>query len=248
MKTGKKIVIAICAAAVLLITIPLVTVQIINAREYAKFSTAETGSVNTDIFAVKDDIVNLYLVRTASGWIAFDSGYDPKSVARQLEDRDIDPDSVQALFLTHSDFDHAGGASAFPKAAIYLNALEEPLATGKIVRNFIFRNSFKLPHTLLADGETVTVDGRSVTIISVPGHTPGSSAYLVDGAYLFTGDNFAIRNGKIEQFNKVYTMDTALQLKSIHRLTGLKDAKLILTAHYGVSDQSAALFSDYESR
>jgi hypothetical protein len=43
-------------------------------------------------------------------------------------------------------------------------------------------------------------------------------------------------------------MDTELQRKSIHRLTGLPNVRLILTAHYGVSDKAKELFADYENR
>lgn len=40
------------------------------------------------------------------------------------------------------------------------------------------------------------VDGNGVEIIPAPGHTPGSTCYLVDGAegtYLFTGDTLYVR-------------------------------------------------------
>ena len=39
----------------------------------------------------------------------------------------------------------------------------------------------------LQDGETVTVGDKTFRVYAVPGHTPGSAAYLVNGV-LFMGD------------------------------------------------------------
>jgi hydroxyacylglutathione hydrolase len=45
------------------------------------------------------------------------------------------------------------------------------------------------PDRLLAEGDAVTVGGISFTVLSTPGHTPGSICLLSDdGSTLFTGD------------------------------------------------------------
>ncbi len=248
MKTKNRIIIAVCVAIALIPIVVIVGVQRRLAAEYAKFRLVNTDPVNNEILAVWDKIVNFYLIRTETGWIAFDAGSDAKHIAREFKALGIDPGEVDAVFLTHSDFDHVAGLSLFRNATVYLCALEEPLATGKINRMPFTKNKIAAAATYLSDGDAVSVDGRTVRIVSIPGHTPGSAAYLVEGKYLFTGDAFSIRDGKIQPQNEIFNMNTEASMESVHRLTAFKEVKLVLTAHYGVSSRAAELFGEYESR
>ncbi len=248
MKKKTRILLAVCAAVAL---IPLVVVVVFQRKlsaEYAKFRLVNTDPVNNEILAVWDKIVNFYLIRTETGWIAFDAGSDVKHIAREFKALGIDPGEVDAVFLTHSDFDHTAGVALFRNANVYLCALEEPLATGKIGRAPFTKNKLAAAATYLSDGDAVSVDGLAVRIISLPGHTPGTAAYLVEGKYLFTGDAFAIQDGKIQPHNEIFNMNTEAAMEAIHRLSAFKGVKLVLTAHYGVSSRAAELFGEYESR
>ncbi|MFA5805228.1 MAG: hypothetical protein WC879_11335 [Melioribacteraceae bacterium] len=58
--------------------------------------------------------------------------------------------------------------------------------------------------------------------------------YIVDGKYLFSGDTFRIKNGKIAVPNrKLLTMDLTETKKSINKVSRLKGIKYIFTSHFG---------------
>jgi glyoxylase-like metal-dependent hydrolase (beta-lactamase superfamily II) len=217
-------------------------------KEYARFELTPTRAVNGEILAVWNRIVNYYLVRTPSGWIAFDTGGDKTHSRREFAAMGFDPSLVKAVFLTHSDSDHAGGVSLFPNARVFLSEKERDLATGRIRRAFIFKNSLNAEATWLKDGERVLVDGREVRLVETGGHTPGSAAFVVDGKYLFTGDAFAVKDGRIDPFNEFFTMDAAKAQESALRIASIRGMELLLTAHYGVHENPDRLFAEFLSR
>jgi len=81
---------------------------IIFKSSVKKMTPVETARLTEDVYAVKDKYVNMYLVRDGNDFIAFDAGIKPGTIRGELKKLDIDPDRVKAVFLTHSDTDHAG--------------------------------------------------------------------------------------------------------------------------------------------
>ncbi len=79
----------------------------------------------------------------------------------------------------------------------------------------------------VTDGEEISVGGRTVKAIYTPGHTPGSTCYLV-GGYLFSGDTlFPGGPGRTNS-----NADLMQSIESITtRLYGLPDATVVLTGH-----------------
>jgi hydroxyacylglutathione hydrolase len=162
------------------------------------FHPLETGKVSQNIFAVKSGVANLFLYSDGLRRVCFDSGQNAEDSAAGMRTLGIDPETVSAVFLTHSDFDHSGGLGAFPKAELYLSADEEQMVKGQTPR-FVLSYNAPLPrrYHLIRDGETIPVGGVMVKMIATPGHTPGSSSYLVNGETLFAGDTLRIENRKI---------------------------------------------------
>lgn len=237
--------------AIVAVVVALIATVLIDRRmkkEYARFELIPTSAVNAEIVAIWNRIVNYYLVKTPSGWIAIDSGGDPGHSRKEFAAMGFDPSLVRAVFLTHSDSDHARGVTLFPNAKVFISEREKDIATGKVNRALVFKNSLAIEPVYLSDGEAVLVDGRRVQLVEAPGHTPGSAAYIVDGKYLFTGDAFAIKDGRIDPFNEFFTMDQTRANESVYRLASLKGLSLVLTGHYGVSDKPDALFAEFLSR
>lgn len=93
--------------------------------------------------------------------------------------------------------------------------------------------------TPIADGAKLRVGGAKgvdleVRIIWTPGHTPGSTSYLVDGQYLLTGDTLFVASvGRPDLGGHVVEWGQALFHTLNSRLAGLPDETAILPAHYG---------------
>jgi glyoxylase-like metal-dependent hydrolase (beta-lactamase superfamily II)/rhodanese-related sulfurtransferase len=87
---------------------------------------------------------------------------------------------------THVHADHVSGGPAIARAlgAPYFVAAGEGFEIDQ-------------PVTPLADGQRVRLGGEAgvpieVRVLSTPGHTPGSTSFLVDGTYLLTGDTLFV--------------------------------------------------------
>ena len=198
-----------------------------------------TGWIDGNLCALNPGIVNVFLYQKDGALIAFDAGYGRGALRRELRRVELDPGRVSHLFLSHSDFDHAGCLEVFPNARVYMSEDEEKLCTSpRPLRFLIARNpKMRRAYTLLGEGETVTVGSVAVKAIKTPGHTPGSMAYLVDGRVLFSGDTLSLRNGQAVP-NRAFVMDMESLRASAEKLIALKGVELLVTAHVGVKQLS----------
>jgi glyoxylase-like metal-dependent hydrolase (beta-lactamase superfamily II) len=92
---------------------------------------------------------------------------------------------------------------------------------------------------VLSDGNSFEVDNIHVQVISTPGHADDSVCFLIDGKYLFVGDNMSLRDGNVGLFNSIYNKSDEQQIADIKKLSGLSGIEYIFTAHYGFTDNPA---------
>jgi glyoxylase-like metal-dependent hydrolase (beta-lactamase superfamily II) len=198
----------------------------------------ETGQIaNTNIYAIKNSMAAVFLIKTENGYIMFDTGMNLKKLEKSFKKAVIDPNDVKWVFLTHSDYDHVAGLPLFLNAKIYMNEDELPLINGTVKRNKSSGNT--LPKEidinkiiLLSNDQELLLGGIKIECIKTPGHTIGSMSYLVDGKELFTGDAFRISKGEI--IVHPYTMDEELAEKTIEQLKEkINNSSIVLTCHYG---------------
>jgi glyoxylase-like metal-dependent hydrolase (beta-lactamase superfamily II) len=243
-KTTKRILLG--AAIVVVLLVAFVGIEFLRLKgELDQFKTAETGRITDRVSAIDDSMVNLYVVKGATRFIAFDAGNGPEGVRKGLETLGINPADVAAVFLTHADPDHTGGLSVFEKADVYLPSEEAQMIDGRTARFFVFiKNELRRKHVPINDGQTVEIDGLKVTAILTPGHTPGSTSYVVDGQYLFAGDNLSLKSGKAGVFSEMINMDSNVQRESLKKLAKLEGIRYVFTAHHGYTDSFEKAFED----
>lgn len=198
------------------------------------FNVAETEKINANVYSVKNQGVNFYLFQEGNDIIAIDTGNNNEITLSELKLININPKQIKAIFLTHGDFDHAGGIKFFPNAKIYVGEAEEQMFQGKKKR-FLWTQMKKLPreYTLLKDNEVITVGNIKVKAISTPGHTPGSTSYLINGKFLFSGDALRLVKGKVKPFTGWLNLDRKAMRGSIRKLSQLQNIELLATAHTG---------------
>jgi hydroxyacylglutathione hydrolase len=201
----------------------------------AFFYPLPTGQVADHVYAVWDKDVNWFIYADGPHAIAIDAGYAGGTIQEELEQLPIPPESVSHVFLTHADHDHAGRLDLFTSAQVHLGKGEEQMIDGTTPRMLGVYHSPRVthPYTVLSDGEVVTAGTISVQAIATPGHTLGSTSFLINDRVLFTGDTLALQNGLVRPFYRLFNMDTAIQRESIRKLARLEDVALLCTAHTG---------------
>ena len=171
---------------------------------------------------------NAYVVRAngSSEAIVIDAPFDAEEeIPPFLQENDL---SLKAIILTHGHWDHIGGAA---KLAAQFDA---PIIAGEDGKE-LYDAEFQMRHMYLStpiddtkiavyahDGDTLEYAGLKIKCLEVPGHCPGSFAYLIsdgDETCLFSGDlifensvgrtdfwrgDFATLENSIKQ--KIYTL------------------------------------------
>jgi glyoxylase-like metal-dependent hydrolase (beta-lactamase superfamily II) len=208
----------------------------------------DSAKINDTTFVVKGKIGDLYLVGKGTCYVAFDAADNAKNVAAGLEAFSIDPASVKAVFLTHSDADHTAALPLFTNARVYISKKELAVLNGESPRHFLFmthKNTLPVSdYCTLNDNDRVIVDRMRVTAVSTPGHTAGSMCYRV-GTMLFTGDLCVLKNGAVEPMVRIFTEDRATDSLSILRIARLQGIDLLATAHTGLTRDLSAAFATW---
>lgn len=231
---AKKIIIA----AIILV---IVTAGSFIAYVSLTMRPIDSTQINDGIYAVRDGFVNFFLIKGDKGFIAVDAGVSPESAIEGLKGFDIDPSEVHTILLTHSDSDHAGGIEAFPNAELYIPDLEVPMIEGKDFRRFFGgeRSGVSpistMEYTVLATGALFEIDGVSVQAVSVPGHSSGSTAFVIDDLYAFIGDMALISRGHLASLPSFLTNDTKQAEQTAADFEkNFGYLKFIATAHDGI--------------
>jgi glyoxylase-like metal-dependent hydrolase (beta-lactamase superfamily II) len=150
----------------------------------------------------------IYLARTDSGVIAVDLGWvgAESEIRRGLTRLAATPEDVKYVFLTHAHRDHTHAWPLVAHATFVVGAGDVPYFTGAQRYHAVLPRigdgvvSPPLPgpgavRFLPLRGDTALVVGNdTVRAFAVPGHTPGSMAYVVRGT-VFGGDAINWRPG-----------------------------------------------------
>ena len=145
-----------------------------------------------------------YLIHTSNGLILIDSGPAGLSpmLLSNIRESGFDPRDVKIILNTHGHGDHTGGNKKIidiSGAKVYIHELDAPhleKSSDLVNCRYCFG---KVPpckvDKRLKDGDMVRLGNKALRVIHLPGHTPGSCAFLLavkDGSeaknVLFSGD------------------------------------------------------------
>jgi hydroxyacylglutathione hydrolase len=218
----------------------------LNADERISFK------ISRDIIQINDLAASMYLVKTDSGYIAIDAGFNPAFLREALEYNSINENEIKAVFLTHLDIDHRAGLDVLKYAIVYLPKIESTRIDGldrfNFLNPFIFSSIRINKFNTLVDNEELKISNRTIKCIALPGHTKGSMGFLIDGKYLFIGDAFRIKNGKLAVPYKKLLVDDVKEMKnSIRKTAELKGVQYVFTAHSGFTGDFDFAVSDWRT-
>jgi glyoxylase-like metal-dependent hydrolase (beta-lactamase superfamily II) len=136
---------------------------------------------------------NCYVARADGGSeaIVVDPGDEAERILAAVEE--LGADSVAAILLTHTHFDHVGAVAPLARATgarVWCPKIEVPVLAD-INRYVLFPGigpfeDYDADETV-EGGETLHLAGLEIDVVFTPGHSPGHVTYAVEGA-LFSGD------------------------------------------------------------
>ena len=222
------------------------------------FKPLNTGRIDDRVACVREWIANIFFYTKNGTTIMIDAGYNYDRLREKMKWLDIEPSVVEHILITHQDTDHVGAVERdsdglFRKAALYLSEIENRYLTGEVRRKVIF-GFYKLPlvktdnrKVLLKDGEIFQISDIKIEAFLVPGHTWGHMVYLVDDAYLFTGDTIWFGADGGYSFINSLAEDNELAKRSLAELERKLRSRgifpKVITGHTGWSDDLDFVFA-----
>lgn len=206
---------------------------------------------------VRDGYVSAYIVDLTPGEVALvDAGNDMDATAiiQALGRRGLSPSAVKAVLLTHGDLDHVRGIPRFPGSEVMGLSEDVELVEGRRVRGprRAHPTGARVGRTL-SDGEVLALAGVRIEVFALPGHTPGSAAYLVHGVLLL-GDSAEVSSkGQLQSGNWLFTANPTQNRAALRGLAArlrprASEVKAIACSHSGVLEAGLAPLVDLAER
>jgi N-acyl homoserine lactone hydrolase len=223
-----------------------------------------------------------WLLKRGSEWLLWDTGVpeaalnDPKgwstlpklivyhldkTLTGQLAEIGLKTSDIAYVALSHTHGDHIGNVRLFPNSTILMQRSEytwisSPDGTNDNVNQLkaLARELLGTPnHLQLLDGDADVFGDGSVTLVSTPGHTPGSQSLLVhlknSGFIILSGDVVHLE----ENFEKniVPSLNTdkpasIVSMDKVRRMIATYQAKLFINHDKAQSDTLKLLPAFYD--
>jgi glyoxylase-like metal-dependent hydrolase (beta-lactamase superfamily II) len=193
-----------------------------------------------------------YAIETPTGLVLIDSGLDgdARLLKAELGKLGLDWKNLRGIFLTHVHGDHCGGAEELRSetgATVYAGQADAPVLRSGGPREAFF-SIYKMPehspHPTTVDvelngGERIAFGSVHIQVLESPGHTPGSTCYLMDRAglrVLFAGDVIErLRENPLGTYSTYlaprYRGNAISYMATLRKLRALPVPDLVLPGH-----------------
>jgi N-acyl homoserine lactone hydrolase len=223
-----------------------------------------------------------WLIRRGNEWLLWDTGVpqsalnDPKgwstlpklivyhldkTLTEQLAAIGLKPIDIAYVALSHTHGDHIGNVGLFPNSTVLMQRTEytwisSPDGPNDNVNQLkaLARELLGTPkHLRLLEGDTDVFDDGSVTLVSTPGHTPGSLSLLVhlknSGFIILSGDVVHLEENFEKNTVPSLNTDKAASIASMDRIRQMiatYKAKLFINHDKAQSDTLKLLPAFYD--
>ena len=201
--------------------------------------TSEIFQVGGSVYTSPEDAA-IYLINYGGHAALVDAGcgHAHERLLRNVRDCGVSPEQIEYLLITHCHFDHTGGVSllkeqlrctvvAHELEAEYLEQGDDEVTAASWYDASI--RPFTVDRRLSGAQEEISLGGRSIRAIHVPGHSPGSVVYLTESEglrVLFAQDVHGPLAPSLLSNRKEY-------LHSLRLLISL-EADILCEGHYGI--------------
>ena len=223
-----------------------------------------------------------WLIKRGNEWVLWDTGVpqatlnDPKgwstlpklivyhldkTITGQLAEIGLKTSDVTYVALSHTHGDHVGNVGLFPNSTIVMQRAEYSWiqsadGTNDNVNQLkaLARNLLGTPkHLRLIDGDTDLFGDGSVTLVSTPGHTPGSQSLLVhlksSGFIILSGDVVHLADNFEKNIIPALNTDKEASIASmgkVKRMIATYNAKLFINHDKTQADMLKLLPASYD--
>ncbi|MGA2715902.1 MAG: MBL fold metallo-hydrolase [Bryobacteraceae bacterium] len=141
------------------------------ATANGKGDAAIPSQLFDNLYYVGRTDVGAWVLKTSDGLVLFDTLNNADEAANiivpGMRKLGLDPDQIKLVVLTHFHNDHTGGMPYFRAKGVRMMASEVDWGQLGGVPN---------PESVIHDGQVVKFGDTSITLVLIPGHTPGTVA------------------------------------------------------------------------
>jgi len=215
------------------------------------FKPLNTGRIDARVSCIREFVANIFFYTKNGATIMIDAGYNYDRLKEKMSWLDLEPSAIRHILITHQDTDHVGAVETdsdglFRDATLYIGEEENRYLTGEKRRRVIY-GLYRLPmvkidnpKVLLKDGQTFHIGDIKIECFLVPGHTWGHLVYLVDDAYLFTGDTLWLGPDGGYSFLNMLAESNRVAVQSLavleKKLRARSLCPMVITGHTGWTD------------
>lgn len=176
---------------------------------------------------------NTYLFEADGHAMLVDASVPAETLANALKCRNLTLDSI---VLTHGHYDHLifidELRKEFPEATVIAHEDERQVLSdpeGNVSTLFGDTKTYDGADKYVKDGDKITIGNTEFTVVSTPGHTPGSIClYCEKDGIMFTGDT--LFSGGIGRTDFKYGSYDDI-MKSLSRLAGFDEKTRFYPGH-----------------